>query len=684
MEKTGWIGLFVVVIAASFSSPGWADKTTVDPNSQPVVVKTPEDEKPDPRLLQKTTYDSGYKRLHAVVEDISRMNGVDIRCGSTNKDWRVRDIPVVVCVKDMPLGKLLRAIADATHTWFASEKIGDDPKKSYRIYRRYKEEETIDSFFKRRREARLAAALWQWDAMAAYGKSDEIPELSEFESLWPFARLIASLGSGAKDDLFKGNTFRFSGRDPACKEIIGELYEHAWEREWKFGKIRNPNGESVNSAPLPTDEDIDSAGVCIKLVDTGDSGKTDIEWTLGPIRYGDSPSSLCSTIGDARELQDKGLDLPPYPKEVNTPSLKDDMANPDMALLSRLTAWATSWDADWDHPLLKAKIDIEKPKEIKNATFADLIRAIASASGCNIVVEDFVSHMASNYQQVDSAFKKDTNVRDSLRGMYFGGDCLSYSWFFNESERLLVGWPCDDNGTNVWRNLHRNMLSEEYLSGLKRKLDGDGVEFDDVIHPSNIPGDTGFDNSFGKWIWLSRDLQDLAQERVSGDTAVFWQLYDSLEPADKAAAKSESGLPLAKFDAAWIADFFKAQKLAEKAYFTGDRRTEAEEATVLEERTLRDRVLYDPNVISSMVMRVEKTPADRSHMIVYSNGSGIVRRGNNEALKLSDYSMVISYRIDGEDRKMVVKGPYMGCPIRSPEREAEIIKAATAKEKESK
>jgi ABC-type molybdate transport system permease subunit len=72
---------------------------------------TPDDEV-DPRLSQKITYDSGYKRLHAVIEDIARTSKVSIACGQSTKDWRVRDIPVVVCVKDMPLGKLLQGLEE--------------------------------------------------------------------------------------------------------------------------------------------------------------------------------------------------------------------------------------------------------------------------------------------------------------------------------------------------------------------------------------------------------------------------------------------------------------------------------------------------------------------------------------------------------------------------------------------
>ena len=48
-------------------------------------------------------------------------------------------------------------------------------------------------------------------------------------------------------------------------------------------------------------------------------------------------------------------------------------------------------------------------------------------------------------------------------------------WFFRDSDRLLVGWA-DDGGGGRWRDHHRNLLPEEFLAGLRKKLDSSGVE----------------------------------------------------------------------------------------------------------------------------------------------------------------------------------------------------------------
>ena len=653
--------LFVVASAIPVLAQG---KTTNDPNVSGAPVPRAQDET-DSRLLRKTTYDSGYKRLHTVIEDLSRTSGMDIKSGKNKMDWRVRDIPVVVCVEDMPLGKLLRAIADATHTWFTSEKIAGDSEKSYRIQRRNKEETEIDTLLQARHEALMAAANWQWDAMVAYGKSEENPDLAgdpETKNLRPIARLIAALGPDAKNRLLNGDTLDFRGRDPACQEIVNGLYKGAWE-EMKEGME-----EDGKTAPPLTSEDAEAATFSIKLMDSGVSGETYIQLNFSPITYGRVETGWCGSLGIAHALRDKGLNLPPYPRDTQSPSPKNDMENQAMTLLRN------NKERDWDHPLLRAKIDIEKPKDIKEPTFADAIQTVAAASGCNIVVEDFASHL--DQPVYDDVFRKNTTVADSLSNMNFGG-YADYIWFFNESDKLLVGWAGYVSGRG-WRDHHRNLVAEEYISGLKRKLDGSGVEFDDAVHLSNLPQE-----SFDEWIFYSRGFKCLDQARACRETAL-WQLYDSLETADKALAKSDGGLPLAKFDTAWIAGFFHAQKLAESAYICQpSSRTDAEEQKDEAERKLKERVMSDPDIISTMVMRVEKKPA-RGRPITFKTDDGrdAMTFGDFPAeLKLSRYDMVIDYRIDGADRKMTIQGSSLAFPVRSEEREAEITRAAAAEKK---
>ena len=97
----------IITLLILGAMPCLADKVTVDPNAagaaKPVAVQTSS----DARLAQPVSCESGYKRLHYVIEDLAAKTGVSIRCGSNNQDWQVRDLPVVVSAREIPLGKLL-------------------------------------------------------------------------------------------------------------------------------------------------------------------------------------------------------------------------------------------------------------------------------------------------------------------------------------------------------------------------------------------------------------------------------------------------------------------------------------------------------------------------------------------------------------------------------------------------
>lgn len=653
--------LTMLAVVAVLCTPAWAEKVTVDPNAPGAQATASEDNKADPRLLQKITYDSGYKRLHAVVEDINRLSGMAVRCGRNKTDWRVRDIPMAVYVKDMPLGKLLRAIADATHTWFASERVGDNPKKSYRIYRRYKEESAIDAFFERRHKARLAAVDWRWDAMVAYGNSEEIVDVPGVpKTAWLAARLFASLGSDAKNRLLAGETLEFRGSDPAYQSAMHELYRLAWE------DLRFPGSES---APSPTVEDMDRAVLNVKLVDEGQTGGTQIDTVVSPLVYGRTFTAYLNVQGAPQQLQGRGLDLPPYPEQVRIPSSEEDMGNPEMVALK------TRFEEDMERPLLRAKFDLEKPKDVKEPTFADVVRAVASASGCNIVTEDFTSHKNPEYQRLGYLFKKQTDIYSSLLRMQIADHYHheDYTWFLNEKDALLVGWA-NDIGFDFrrWRDHHRHMLPEKYLDDLKAKLGGDGVELDDAVHVMCLP-----DGSLEEWILNSRDFRYL----ICHQTHPAWQLYDALEPVDKLAAKSSDGLALGQFDTAWIAGFFHTKKMREPCPCeivprsgVDEQQAETRRRRAEEERQLMDRAMSDPDVISTMVMRVENSAATYRW-----RPDGGARAPDK--LDLTKYNMVIYYKMDGEDRSVRIAGPALAFPVWSAEREAEIIKAAGVEDK---
>lgn len=647
MSKIRLVVLFVILVVATSCASVYAKKITLDPNL-PGKQKPSDQGQADVRLSQKITYDSGYKRLYAVAEDLTQLSGVYIVCGSSKKDWRVRDVPVVICVKDMPLGKLLKTITDTTHTRLTADKIGDDPKLSYRIYRSIREETEIDSYFQRAKDADLEQIKWRWDAMVAYGKSDnELPGISKETKL--LAKLIASLGPDAKSKMLNYETLQISGSNPATQKITDELYMlHLKELQSRV----NTDAEVY----VPTREDKDNVSFRIKLQEQSDS----IGLSLGfhPIAMGEHTYS-CNSIDiyEARSLPEKGFKLPAYPADIKRLKPRDDMQNPDMVFLDKYK------DGDWNRPLLKdKKFDLIKPKDKKDFTLADIMREISAISGCNIVVEDFISQRAYTSQLIDGMFKKDTTIADTLRHENFGGWKL-YSWFFNEEEKLMVG--CVDD----WRRWHRAMLSEEYMDSLKTKIDGPGVDVDDVVHFGSLSIDSYYD-----WIQC-KDLECLANTGSSHEA--LWLLYDALQSGDKLLAKSDNGLPLAKFDCSWITGFCYEQRKQEISVIEFTKRSDTEKQKLADDLELKNRIMLDPQVISTIVMRVQQKPATyRSVTRFVPNGTSSKSEKIPEGMKLYNYNMVIDFKIDGEDRNMEIKGPHAAFPIWSAKREAEILKGS--------
>ncbi len=664
MGRLRWIAAFAAVAVAMCGAAGRADKVAVDPNTPAAQARAVPKDEADPRMAVKITYDSGYKRLHAVIEDLSRLGGVSIACGQSAKDWRVRDIPVVVCVTDMPLGKVLHAVTEATHTWVVTYRTGNDNSaKGYRVCRRQKEEAEIDSLLQSRHDAKMARVNWQWDAMMAYGKSPELTKFNDHYAifgklLWPVAKLMATLGPDARDRMLSGEAFRFYGADAATKEVMNDLYQIAWH------DMLEGMREEGKTAPPPTAQDAEGSELTIKLMDTGDSGETEIQVNLSPMVFGRAESGWITELSRAQALCGTDLKLPDYPKDTQTPSLLDDLGDPSMARVSR------NKRSSMDYRLLKATIDVEKPKDLKNPTFADFIRALAKGSGCNMVVEDFLSQMDYRHQQMDRMFAKSTSIADRFQ-YPLSGRVIDYAWFFNEGEKLLVGWA-DDQHDRTWRDHHRNLVSEEYLQGLKDKLDGAGLDLDDVVPLMTMPS-----RSFEEWIWYSRDFACLNQVRGGDEKVPWWKLYESLAPEDRAAAKSDDGLALGKFDPEWIKAVFRAEKLTASAYVGYGHQTEQEKQQRDAERKRRDRATSDSKIISTMVMRISKSPAS-TRIVTIKQGDREMMTGGRipPELKLFDYRMAIDYKIDGEDGEMTVGGPNVPLPARSPEREAEIIKAA--------
>lgn len=605
----------------------------------------------DSHLAPKITYDSGYKRLHSVASDLTSICGVNIVAGKTEDDWRVRDIPLVVCVKDMPLSKLLQAIADATHCCCIPETdSGNTGKISYRIYRRAAEQAKIDDYMVQARERELNKAKWAWDAMAALGKKITPP--GNDQQLWLISKLVSTLDAKAKTRLFSGKAILIHGTDPAQRKTFAQLYKNVWSNMPQY----------VHLQTQPSQSEIDSATLAFELRDTGYYRSIAICVTMDPLIHGQNVDSWKIEIAPDTLKQYCDSSFPRYPESY---IYKGALEISGMSTLP--------WNTDWDQPYLKAKFDIQKPADTKHPTFADLVQNIARASGCNIVTEDFISNLDYGFVPIHSTFRKNTSVSETLRSLNSLVSERIYTWFSNDNDRLLIGWAGFGFGTH-WQEYHAGLLPENYLNSLHSKYDNSGLDLDDLVHLSSITSNIGngaYNNadSFAMWVGHAIDFWILSNSNIS--SSGFWRIYDSLSPSNKLLAKSEKGFPLSKLDPTLIEKTLRMCRLGE----TNDTMLYSWK---LEEIRAMMSVLTDPSVISTMVMFIIKSPASEMNDRSTSEDYG-VEMDEEEAVKalgLTDYRMLIRYKANGENCEAHLSKLGIAFPARSFERENQLLKTA--------
>ena len=210
--------------------------------SKPAVAKR----LPDDRLAQKVTYTGGYKRLHAVADELSATTGVTIRCGNDANDWQVRDIPVFVHVKDISLGRLLSSLADAAHVQLTAEQTGSgetDKRLRYRLARTKKGEQELSNPMEQKAEAETKLAVWAWDALAAYGNAPNLPLPKSSpgmtcgpEQIRLVSRIFASMTAEQKQRAFDGWSLKLRMKDPQGS-LLKELFRLAWDDARKNGEV---------------------------------------------------------------------------------------------------------------------------------------------------------------------------------------------------------------------------------------------------------------------------------------------------------------------------------------------------------------------------------------------------------------------------------------------------------------
>lgn len=590
------IPLLVLLVAVT---PTAAQVITNDPNTggnEPTKV-----EQQDNRLLQPVTYQPGYRRLHDVADELTKLTSVRISSGRNNDDWHVRDIPLVVCVKDMPLGRLLKMVAAAAHVQIASETVGkEDPTPVYRFARTREGEKELSDPAAAKVEANRKLASWAWDAMAAYGKMPDAPleialefyektpvlrdvngnplspdsaklmlkELGlEPEAISVTANVIASLGPEAKAKLLAGEQLTVKVNDATDPGAMRSLIKHV------CGTMgtHDPTEDEINRATLAMKlrerpEYDPSAGLTFMF----DSIPVDIDGERSAYFWEGYPVSQARAL-----MYAKGLKLPAMP---DVEKILRDEDNPPGSGFELVKS-----RKDYEHPALQEKIKLDLPKREKRYCYAETLTAAAKAAGFDIICEDFFSHNVKPTYTAEDFDAEPTFASVIDRANRWP----STRWYLDKDNKLIVGYARE------WREHHANLVPQRMLDDLHAKLEGAGAELDDVTPLVQLTA-----KQVQEWIGSAPQTYSFSVDLTGEDCAV-WHLYEALEAEDKKLAKSEAGLPLAKFDPVWVSSVVQGEKVRSERNII-----------LFSTQGNKPFKLADPELVKRLVMRVESEPVE--------------------------------------------------------------------------
>lgn len=488
----------------------------------------PSDKKaPDTRLAQLVSIECKDVRVHTVISRLSQMTGVVMAAGSDNNDWRSRDIPIVVRVKDIPLGRLLYAIADAAHLHLARFQKGDD-KPYYRMYRTTRRQGEIEAYADVRQEAAVAAGEWDWELWKHLKDlPNREPDTGPINyggqslrdpALRGISEVIAALSPEDRDKVLAGDQLEFTYR--GASDLLRKGLEKCFRGSWAdHTEISASSGVTV---PELTQEAIQRSRFLINLngLQSSDDrdpglhiqtfvaipGATDSSYLVG----GSTTSHLY------KGLCERGYDLSPRPEPPDQPGMATMNAS-----YSRVDLEVAS-----DLPVINAKVKLEAPKDKKHLQFADALLAISKAASFNLVVEDFESHGPTVNYALTNCVGEELEAGSLLRV----AAPSSVVWSFDKKNNMLTGQAKE------WVVRHTNLIPERTITTLAAKLNGAGVGLDDLEPLADLT-----QAQIGEWVLPCEDLKPLGRNAARFS---LWKAYYALSSGDKTKAKSNQGLLL--------------------------------------------------------------------------------------------------------------------------------------------
>jgi hypothetical protein len=641
----------------------------------------------DPRLAQRVTYQGGYKRLHAVAEELTRQTGVTIRAGLSREDWRVRDVPLIVCIKDMPLGKLLNTLADTAHATFAVDKSPSavDGMPVYRLYRTKQQQDEITKALDARVEANRKLALWAWDTLVAYAKmpdaSSDIKAVKtdveqatlsglgtllagapvvDGTSARQLAKALAALGPNARAKFAAGDEINLWVRNNAA---VSALYDYAIGRPM----TRESAIERSSEALQPTDAERAEAYFAVKLVrqekqsDEGafqcqifgipvedTSSRFSTYWVAAPVR-------CAKALAAVEKLH---LPQPPDTKAAFEPD--KGLPGPGFKRLAE--------DADYNVEPFQTKITLDLPKASRPSnTRGELLIALCKASGLSVVCEDFASQKLPDHWLFPGDATRADNAGYVLKSIAIRKDVV---WFFDSDSKLVVGWADD------WRKHHQALVAESLLAGIRAKRESRaGAELDDVVALWELTTD-----QIAEWIDETPDWAGVYF--ANGATAAMWRIYNRLTTEQKALANSPDGLPIGSLDVASVMKLYNQTKKETEETSLAGWASEEEPHT-----KLRRQYFADANLADKLVLNVEPMLMDfwlSSTVSDYGAAEPSAIRRLPDLPPKHTYEIRLTNPTLDDDMLNLRTQWSLPFPLFTPEHEAELIKKAESNAAEKK
>lgn len=544
--------LAIALLLALLAVSCLAQKVIVDPNAgtpkppekeveavatpAPVESKYDPSKDPDARMTRKVSYEAMHARLGTVVAEIARKTGVGISCGTSTKNWQVRDIPVTVYAKDLPLGVLLRAIARATHNVLRAEVT--DGETRYRIYQDPRLTKQFQDYSAAMLEYRKAMFSYQWDSLVSLkdvpkgefraADSNPVRASLRLEAMIRVSELLAALPPDYRHRVIEGVQVSLTPADApeALKAPLLAALNRLDELRLSYNA---PNAKGVRTVAL-TEDELQKVSLRLSAPDRNSAGQQ-VEVLEG---------SVGGPIGLSFPLSTSLL-RPVDPKKANPikirppvrPQIADDPSVPDVDFA----------DAAWKMPGMDSKIDLDDLVSRKGLSSPTVVAEAMKRAGISVVLEDWDYHKDSLILP-KQLFKKD--VRAS--------DCLSNVWgrLFRGSTAHKVVIGIDQ----LWATKHECLAPAAAIDSLTTKLNTSGVDVEDLLPALSFTA-----GQWTEWVQNSKALGAIPRHVTSpGDP--MWAFYAGLTPSDRAKAATAEGLSMELIDPAYLTSLIESSRKA--------------------------------------------------------------------------------------------------------------------------